>query len=52
MCHINKSTFTIELPNGSLFLFKGMDEEKIKSIVGISDIWCEEATELEEEDAA
>lgn len=48
---INKSTFTIELMNGSMFLFKGMDErEKIKSIVGITDIWCEEATELQVED--
>lgn len=47
MCKVNKSTFSIELPNGSEFLFKGMDEsEKIKSIVGITDIWCEEATEL------
>jgi len=32
-------------------LFKGLDDkEKIKSIVGITDIWCEEATELQEED--
>lgn len=50
-CTINKSTFTIELPNGSKFLFKGMDDsEKIKSIVGISDIWIEEATEISEEE--
>lgn len=45
-CEINKSDFTIKLPNGSVFLFKGMDDpEKIKSIVGITDIWYEEATE-------
>lgn len=51
-CKINKSTFSIELPNGSQFLFKGIDEpEKIKSIAGITDIWCEEATELLQEDA-
>lgn len=32
-------------------LFKGLDDpEKIKSIVDITDIWCEEATELTEED--
>lgn len=38
---------TIELPNGSLFIFKGLDDsEKIKSISGISDIVIEEATEL------
>lgn len=50
-CKVNKSTFTIELPNGSIFLFKGMDDsEKIKSITGITDIWCEEATEFVEED--
>lgn len=50
-CKVNKSNFTIELPNGSIFLFKGMDDsEKIKSIVGISDIWIEEASEVSEED--
>lgn len=50
-CSINKSTFTIELPSGSTLLFKGMDDsEKIKSITGITDIWCEEATEFSEED--
>ena len=50
-CQINKSTFTITLPNGSQFLFKGLDEsEKIKSIAGITDIWCEEATELLSDD--
>ena len=50
-CGINKSTFTIELPSGSTLLFKGMDDsEKIKSITGITDIWCEEATEFTEED--
>ena len=50
-CNINKSIFTIELPSGSTLLFKGMDDsEKIKSITGITDIWCEEATEFTEED--
>lgn len=50
-CRINKSIFTIELSNGSILLFKGMDDsEKIKSITGITDIWVEEATELSEED--
>ena len=50
-CKVNYSTFTIELPNGSLFLFKGlMDSERIKSIADITDIWVEEATELEQED--
>lgn len=46
-CTINKSTLDITLPNGSVFLFKGMDDsEKIKSIANITDIWIEEATEL------
>lgn len=46
---INKTDFEIELPNGSSFLFKGLDdEEKIKSIDGITDIVIEEATELSE----
>ena len=50
-CNINKSIFTIELPSGSVLLFKGMDDsEKIKSITGITDIWVEEATEFSEED--
>ena len=50
-CNVNKSIFTIELPNGSILLFKGMDDsEKIKSITGITDIWAEEATEFTEED--
>ena len=46
-CKINKSDYTITLPNGSEFLFKGLDDpEKIKSIDGITDIVIEEATEL------
>ncbi len=46
-CTVNKSTFEITLPNGSVFLFKGLDDsEKIKSITDISDIWIEEATEI------
>lgn len=50
-CKIRYSDYNIELPNGSLFLFKGLDDsERIKSIVGITDEWLEEATELSEED--
>lgn len=50
-CEVNKSTYTITLPNDSIILFKGMDDsEKIKSITDITDIWCEEATELLETD--
>ena len=50
-CKINNTTFTIELPNGSILLFKGLDDnEKIKSITDITDIVIEEATELTEDD--
>jgi len=46
-CKVNKSDFEILLPNGSMFIFKGLDdEEKVKSIEGITDIIIEEATEL------
>lgn len=50
-CDIKVSDYSIKLPNGSRLLFKGLDDpEKIKSIVDITDIWCEEATELTEDD--
>ena len=50
-CKINLSNYTITLPNGSMFLFKGLDDsEKIKSITEITDIFCEEATELSEDE--
>lgn len=44
----NKVDKEITLSNGSVILFKGMDDpEKIKSITGINHIWIEEITELE-----
>ena len=47
----NKSTHDVVLSNGSIFIFKGIDNpEKIKSITDITDIWIEEATELTLED--
>ena len=50
-CRVNKTDYEIELTNGSIFLFKGLDDpEKIKSIDGITDIVIEEATELTEDD--
>ncbi len=50
-CDVNRSNFEIKLPNGAVFLFKGMDDpEKMKSIKGISDIVMEEATEFNLED--
>lgn len=46
-CKVNKTNYEIELPNGAVFLFKGMDDpEKIKSIKGISDVVMEEASEF------
>lgn len=50
-CKINKTDLTVELPNGSHFIFKGMDDpEKIKSIANIDDIVVEECTEIDEFD--
>lgn len=50
-CKINKTDFTITLPNGSCFLCTGLDDpEKIKSIAGITDAWLEEATEFSQDD--
>ena len=48
---VNKSEYTIELINGSVILFKGLDDpEKVQSIEGITDIVVEEASELTEDD--
>lgn len=47
----NKTDMTLSLFNGSVFLFKGLDDsEKIKSIANITDIVIEEASELTEDD--
>jgi len=48
---VNKSDMRMELPNGSLILFAGLDDvEKLKSIYNVTGIWIEEASELEEGD--
>ena len=49
---INKSDMTITyVPNGSQLLFFGLDDiEKLKSIQGITSIWCEEASEMDRGD--
>ena len=50
-CTINQTTYTITLPNESVFLFKGLDDsEKIKSITDITDAWIEEASEVTDDD--
>ena len=47
----SKTDFDIYGPNGNQYIFTGLDDaEKIKSIVGITDIWIEEASELSEDD--
>lgn len=44
---VNLSSLTLTFTNGSEILMVGCDDvEKIKSIANITDIWCEEATEL------
>lgn len=46
-CIINRTDFTITLPNGTQFLCMGLDDpEKLKSITGLTDAWMEEATEF------
>lgn len=50
-CKVNRTDFTITLPNGSVFLCCGLqDPERIKSITGLTDAWLEEATEFNQED--
>lgn len=50
-CDINKSERTIELSNGSIFLFVGADDpQKLKSLEGATDFWLEEANEFDEID--
>lgn len=50
-CEVNKSELTIKLPNGSLFLFMGLDDfSKIKSIPDINDIIVEECTDISLDD--
>ena len=46
LCNINKTERTIELPNGTQFIFFGLDEEtKLLSLQNISDVWVEEVFE-------
>jgi len=50
LCKVNKSDRTIEL-FGNTLIFAGLDDvEKLKSIEGITSIWVEEASELNEDD--
>lgn len=48
---VQPGKLSIEFKNGSTILFKGLDDpEKLKSIYEITDVWIEEATELDEGD--
>ena len=50
-CKVNKTDFSIELPNGSMFLCSGLDDpEKVKSITGLTDAWLEESSEFTQDD--
>lgn len=50
-CKINNTDLSIVLPNGSTFIFMGLDDqEKLKSITGLTDAWLEEATEFNQDD--
>lgn len=50
-CKVNMSDYRIVLPNGAMFIFKGMDNpEKIKSVKGVSDVVMEEASEFNLDD--
>ena len=46
-CDINKTEKTIKLPNGSMFIFFGLDDEyKLLSLSDIADIFVEEVFEV------
>lgn len=50
-CEVRDSLLSITLPNGSTFIFKGLDDsEKIKSIANIDDIVVEECTEIDQQE--
>ena len=51
MCEFNKTDFTIRFINGSEIWCIGLDDqEKLKSITGMSSAWIEEATEFTPDD--
>lgn len=46
-CKVTKMPLEIIFPNGSQIIYRGADdEEKLKSIQGVTDVWVEEATEV------
>lgn len=50
-CEVNKTNMAVTMPGGSVLLFYGLDDvEKLKSIANITDVVCEECSEMTEED--
>lgn len=52
-CKVNKQDMEIRFPEpvNSRIIFTGLDDvEKLKSITGVSSIWCEEASEMDRRD--
>ena len=48
---VNKSDMTLQAVTGSQIMLMGLDDvEKLKSIHGITDVWIEEATEIQPDD--
>ena len=46
-CKVNLSTQTIKMPNGSVLLFRGLDNpERAKGLQNITDIWIDESNQL------
>ena len=52
-CKVNRSEMMVTAPGGGMIITAGLDDvEKLKSIAGITRIWCEEATEIQMADLA
>ncbi|WP_342441489.1 PBSX family phage terminase large subunit [Lysinibacillus sp. FSL K6-0075] len=48
---VNRTRLEVVFPNGSVILFKGLDDpEKVKGLMKTTKIWIEEASELKEAD--
>ena len=52
LCKVHRTNMSIEFLTGSTITCIGLDDpEKLKSIVGVTSVWVEEATELSLDDA-
>ena len=51
VCKVLETNMTIDFANGSNIVLSGVDDpEKLKSITGVTSVWIEEITELDESD--